>query len=663
MDRFAATRSFVRARLARAVCVGTLSFSPIVAHSSGVSPYLPLHLSPEIESQIERVLILADKPTLVRPIPAATVLDALPAACEVDPALCSRVRRFLSRYTNTAGISDASLELAASDGAISLPNARGMTSDSTWRVSAHGFWQPSAYGLVTLGGVAYEDGSVPAGSMISLGFEYAQLDLGFRDHWFSPFTQSAMLISTQAQTLPSATLSNYTPITRLGIRYELFLAEMEHSDRIRIGDRYTSGNPRLAGIQLSIEPAAGWSVAANRLVQFGGGERGGKSVKDFFNALWNPRDYDTRGFTSQEEEFGNQAAAWTSQFIYPGPVPFSVYLEYAGEDRSYEGNYRFGNAALSVGIKFPSLWHRFDLTYEASDWQNSWYIHSIYRDGLTHEGHVLGHWGGDARRLGHGIGAQSHTLMLGWRPPFGGTANLRLRTLANRERPSDGLAPYDRAYDATISYARSIDGWTVGGELMGGSDVFGETFWRLSGFVRVGDEWDGPAGIWASRPRPPGGEVFVDAGINVSRVRTIVDEYEPRLHTDEEVAGHIGLGARRSVSKRGDLGVRIELDSVNDSTLLAVRALDYRYRLGEAFALTGFLGAARYHVGLPAYGYYGGVGLQWRNALPRMDLNLDARYADRVARDKLLPSDPPTITRNDIFYDIWSMALYLSYRW
>ena len=51
------------------------------AQARGVSPYLPLNLEPEIEHQIERVLILAGKPVMSRPIAAATVLDALPKAC------------------------------------------------------------------------------------------------------------------------------------------------------------------------------------------------------------------------------------------------------------------------------------------------------------------------------------------------------------------------------------------------------------------------------------------------------------------------------------------------------------------------------------------------------------------------------------------------------
>jgi hypothetical protein len=101
-------------------------------------------------------------------------------------------------------------------------NQRGMTSESTWQISGNAFWQPSPYALVSLGGTAYEDDAVAAGSMLSLGFEYAQLDIGYRDHWMSPFSQSAMLISTHAKTLPSVTLSSYSRITPLGFRFEVF---------------------------------------------------------------------------------------------------------------------------------------------------------------------------------------------------------------------------------------------------------------------------------------------------------------------------------------------------------------------------------------------------------------------------------------------------------
>jgi hypothetical protein len=635
--------------------------APAVA-ARGVSPYLPLNLEPEIERQIEQVLILGDKPVMTRPIAAATVLDALSKACKIDTALCRNVRHYLQPYMSKLGLDHASAEGATTDGSmVAFPNARGMWSDSPWRASALGHWQASDHVSLALGGVAYDGGAVASGSMLSVGFEYAQLDIGYRDHWLSPFTTSAMLISTQAQTLPSVTLSNYTPLTRLGLQYEVFLAEMEHSDQIRFEDGLTSGKPRLAGLRFGIEPAAGWSLSVNRLMQYGGGERGGTSFRDFLHALFKPLEYDNLGPQNQGEEFGNQVAAWTSRFIFPGRTPFAVYLEYAGEDNSYDGNFRLGNAALSVGITFPRLWRHFDLTYEASEWQNGWYVHHIYLDGLTNDGHVLGHWGADWRQPDDAVGAQTHLLRLGWEPPFGGLFELRARTIDNEDYSS---VDYERGYDFELAYSRGFKGFTVGADVLTGRDVFGESYSRVAGFVRFGDDWahgsSGPSAF--EMERPDGAELFVDAGATASKVQIRVGDGSPNVTTDAEIAAHFGLGARRAVSQRSDLGVRLELDQVDDEYLLAVRALDYRYRFSNPLALTFFVGAARYDLATPAYGYYIGAGAQWRNIMRRFDLSLDFKYADKVARDKLLPTDPGTDPRPDSFYDVSAATLSLTYR-
>ena len=217
------------------------------ALARGVSPYLPLNLEPEIEHQIERVLILAGKPVMSRPIAAATVLDALPKACKIDPLLCSQVQRYLSRYMHKAGIAHASVEGATSSGTGSgsiAPNRYGMAQNSHWDASAVLYLQPSDYLLVDLGAVAYEGRTNYTGSMVSMGWEWAQLDLGFRPHWFSPFTDSSMLMSTEAPTKPSVTLSNYTPLTSLGFSYQIFGSRMTKSDHIVWQDGYTSGEPQ-----------------------------------------------------------------------------------------------------------------------------------------------------------------------------------------------------------------------------------------------------------------------------------------------------------------------------------------------------------------------------------------------------------------------------------
>ena len=68
-------------------------------------------------------------------------------------------------------------------------------------------------------------------------------------------TDSSMLISTQAETMPGITLSSYVPISRFGLQYELYAAEMSTMDDILYQGTRTSGRPRIGGMLVSIEPA------------------------------------------------------------------------------------------------------------------------------------------------------------------------------------------------------------------------------------------------------------------------------------------------------------------------------------------------------------------------------------------------------------------------
>jgi hypothetical protein len=628
----------------------------------GVSPYLPLQLEPEIEHQIERVLILADKPILTRPIAAATVLDALPAACRRDAVACEQVRRYLDRFMRKVGISRLSAEgSTSSDGTVIVPNQRGLEVSSEWSASAAAYYQPSDHLLLSLGGVAYDDQAIPSGSMLSLGWAQAQLDIGYRDHWLSPMTDSAMLLSTEAPTMPSITLSNYVPLTRLGLHYEIFAARMTESSNIAFQDTIIRGKPRVTGLHLSMEPAPGWSIGVNRILQFGGGPRT-SNFGDVLRAFFSPSRFDNQDFTlAPDEEFGNQVASITSRFVFPQDPRFAVYFEYAGEDTSSGKNLLLGNSSLSAGIDFPSLWRRFDLTYEATDWQNGWYVHHIYRDGLVNDRDVIGHWFGEARLPGDARGGTSQMLRLAWRTPFrNASVDLRLRTVALSTYVS---SPYEHGKDLTLRYSQPWGRVIFGGELFTGSDVFGEDFTRFALFMRLNEGDVRPAALESlGSDETYDADLFVTAGVQASHVRIDLDNQIPVLTRSVDYGPRIGIGARRSISQRGDLGARIEFSQVDGHGLLAVRAIDYRYRMkNRRLALTGFVGAARYDPATVAYGLYAGAGMQWRNALPGWDLDFDLSCAFKLARDDLLPSDPIG-GRPDSFYDIYGATLALSRR-
>jgi hypothetical protein len=496
-------------------------------------------------------------------------------------------------------------------------------------------------------------------------------------------TDSSTLISTEAPTMPSITLSNYEPLTRLGIQYEFFVEKMSqtgsHSGDSLPGDNIlfdgvaSRGNPRLFATQWSIEPFPGWSIGFNRLLQYGGGSDLPESAR--FVA----RDFFKPSGLSQTQ--GNQQASYVSRFIFPGKTPFAVYFQYGGEDNSDGGSYLLGNVAFSGGIDFPRIGRHFDLTYEVSEWQNIWYVHNIFLDGTTIDGIVEGNWGAQERNFNDGVGARSQMLRVGWEPPFGGYLQERVRTLVNETYyggdlrqyyPGEPAAyPYHHYYDFSLMYSRPWNGVTVGGEVVAGRDVYGESFSRLSGFVRYGgdphtrDDGDLDEDSYSGGPNEHGAELFVDAGMNVNKLHVDLEPGIPKTTTSLAVDPHFALGARRAVSETNDLGVRLELDEIDGHSLIGVRAIDYRHRYNDSFALNFFLGADRYNLATPAYSLYGGLGAQWRNflpaLLPKWDLGFDLRHAQNIARDHVLASDPRG-SRPESFYKIESAVLYLSRR-
>ena len=643
---------------------------PAALAARGVSPYLPLNLDPELEREVERVMILAGKPVMTRPIAAAAVLDALPKACAVDAQLCGRVRRALKHYMGDSGVEFLSAEAAATHGADTvMPNQHGQTEQSAWQLAGAGYLQPSDYLLVNIGGVGYDGRETPTGSVLSLGFDWAQLDLGYRDHWWSPMTDSSMLISTEAPTMPSITLSNYDPLTPLGWQYEVFLARMSYTDKIElINGELTRGNPKFAGARLGIEPPdCGWSLSANRIIVFGGGAAGGQSVKNVLEAFFDPTRAQTTGFGTADV-IGKQEASVTSRFIYPGRIPFSIYFEYAGNDTAGGNRLSFSKTDLSVGLEFPRL-GPFDLTYEFSEWQPTWYVHGFssvqtgYGDGITNDLLSIGHWFGDQRVFGNAAGGQSNMVRLGFEPQFGGRLEATLRALVNQ--PFEGVS-YQNEYMATLMYSYPLKDYIVGSEVDSGRDVFGARYTRVAAFLRFGDalrSGDGDADDTDVAPaytRPEHAEFHIDAGVAASRVLADITTNLPRTETGTGYGPHFSIGARNAVSEHQDLGAALDADGVHGVSLLGARFFDYRYRFNNPLALNLFVGAARYAAPTPAYGFYYGAGLQWRDILPDWDLGIDYRYAQKVDRLRTLPTDPQGGFRPDAYYDVSLATLYIS---
>src|SRR5260370_26854217 len=124
---------------------------------------------------------------------------------------------------------------------------------------------------------------------------------------------------------------------------------------------------------------------------------------------------------------------------------------------------------------------------------------------------------------------------------------------------------------------------TLGGEVEAGRDVFGKSLSRLSGLVRYGGvehtrDYDSPdEETEAGDQSDHGTELFVDVGVNANKLRIDLEKGLPITTTKIAYGPHLGFGARRAVSEKNDLGVRIEFDqNVDGHALLGARMVDYR---------------------------------------------------------------------------------------
>jgi len=637
----------LRAGLACAGVAWAALSAPALAQVSG---YLPLNLEPALEQQVEALMAVAGRPVMTRPIAIADVYDALPAACEVDRILCGAVRDSLAGWSAAAGVTSAGVELAAvsSDAPVGrdlpIPNRHGQRLDSAWSAFGNAYARYGDHVVINAGLVASRGSTSPSGSFVSIGGRHAQLDAGYRDHWWSPLRDNSWLMSTEAGTIPTLTLSNSEALTRLHLRYELFYGLLSRSSDISFDGGHFAGRPRVFGFHLSTEPAPGWSLAVGRLMQFGPSPRPA-SLGNLWKAFFQPARYDnTRPGFGTSQEFGNEQFSFTSSFTLPGRHPVVSYVEYAAEDTFHAEGYRFGNSALSGGLYLPAVTQRLGLRYEFSAWQNAWYVHHLYADGMRQDGRVLGSWMGDWRTFADAVGGQSHMLAVAWQ--FDGSRRLdaRLRTLQNASYSGTG---YRRAYDFTLDYWRPWRGLGLGLGLEAGRDMFASRYGRLSAMVQLAPARPARHAASATVPEddaPATGssgrfERFVDVGLKSGRMKYEYDVGAVPAVTSTFGSAHLGLGVRRLYNRHSDFGARIELDNVRGRPLIAVRAIDYRYRVGERFALSAFMGVARYDARTVALGWYAGAGLQWRNVLPKWDLSFDFNVGDKLQRDKLAPGE------------------------
>jgi len=459
-------------------------FGSTQVNADGVSPYLPLKTDPLIELEIERLAAISQMPILTKPYHIVTVVNYLKKIELSHPQLFHRITSYINRYKQQSAITHISTTLATSDNKnLTLANNRGIKMDDLSQSSVLGFHQFNKYVIANLGGTIVNGKTIiPTNTYLSLGYEYLQIDLGYREHWLSPMQESASLLSTNAEPALSITMSNVKPITSWNAKYEFSIGQLEEMSGINFQDTVSSGKPLIMSMHLSIQPLHWWTIGANRTFQFGGGNRS-TGLSDIWKAIIDPVSADNCGSTGTEcgadgEDVGNQIASLTNKFDFSFfEFPISFLYEYAGEDTKNFKNYQLGNLSQTFGIFTPYINKDISLYAEYTKFHTAWYVHHIYEEGYRNNGTVMGHWWGNNKELKDSSPGSSSLIRLNWdvSSKFHLQALLRTAVINSSDKEI-----YSRSKELELSLKQVYKNGFINYSLMVGNDIYGDSFYRAA---------------------------------------------------------------------------------------------------------------------------------------------------------------------------------------
>ena len=462
--------------------VGTIIFISTFA-SAAPTAYLPIGADAYLQNQVDHLFLLTSGNPMKKPYSIAEIELALNEVEKINPLLYQTVNSGLEPYRVKSAISRKGLTARLSvDKDMPIANQRGLSSEEYLQGFVEGSWRPNSNTVAQVGFEyrADKNSVVPYNSFVGLKKGNFQIDLGYREHWYSPFSFSSQLISNNAEMGPSITLSTVSPIERFWqANFELFYTRLDNvKNGVKYIDQWYDGSPHLIGTHLSLSPTASWTLGFNRVLQFGGGPRevsAGDIVKAFFDPAANDNSY-----TMEERitEFGDQMASVTTSYRFDGAMPIEIYAELAGEDTQGGSNLSLGNQATNFGIFMPQINKNVALRYEYNRYKTAWYTHHLYAFGNTNNGFVYGNYIADQRDFGHGIPARTHKATLdyatsvtsGWRASIG--------TISNQDN-----IRYDRAYEIMLEHRRNVNQYPVRMSLTFGNNVYSENYGQFEASI------------------------------------------------------------------------------------------------------------------------------------------------------------------------------------
>ncbi|MCF6438002.1 capsule assembly Wzi family protein [Pseudoalteromonas luteoviolacea] len=456
-----------------------------VAQSAFAKPtaYLPIGKDNILEYQIEKMFTLTAVTPMSKPYRISEINQHIVKLGNIDPALQASIRARIAPYLQTDAITRRGIKLRIDSGEEQqIANDRGNYSGEYAEISLGGIYRGSDSSLLQLGAeYRVEAGRlVPYNTFYALGGENLQLNIGYKEHWFSPFKHSAQVYSTNAQTPLSISLGLNSPLENWwNFDFELFYSELEYVEKgIHYQDKRHDGTPKLAGTHLSFEPLNNWKIGINRMMQFGGGPRE-VSGKDVLKAFFDPAGSDNSGLTgSTDSELGDQWATVTTSFKTNWYIPVEWYIEHGGEDTREHKNYLFGNSVTNYGFYIPELTKDISLRYEFSDISEHWFTHHIYPEkGNSINDFVLGHFASNHRVFNHGVATQSQVVEVTYAESLDSLWRIKWTTVDNQDNEK---YEYKKQNELKLSNSRKIDDYQLETSLTVGKDVFGENYTWLS---------------------------------------------------------------------------------------------------------------------------------------------------------------------------------------
>jgi hypothetical protein len=224
---------------------------------------------------------------------------------------------------------------------------------------------------------------------LKTGFGNLQIQLGKDARWWGPGQRSSLPLTNNAESQVALELANLEPIRLNGLLR--FLRQWDgHLFISRPDEKRTDvdvNGPSFVGLRATVAPSANFNFGGSLTALVGGDGHvlHGRDYLDFFTG---------ENAESAATDRWNSMAGFDFRWRVPQLNGLQVYGELYGEDQAKALKILpvpSKNAYL-VGLTLPGLTAdgSWDLTLETAHTIDCWYRHSLYQDGYTYRGHILG---------------------------------------------------------------------------------------------------------------------------------------------------------------------------------------------------------------------------------------------------------------------------------